>query len=612
MLNAHRRPGEPIPQDRSLKAREALNGAVEHLFERKSAVEQTQLMGEALRRGYGDILPKDIHQVMKETRFFRQEQRGKVWLTTEAAVKDEKAMIRFVRQGRGQCDPINPHYQPKAEYLNQEQKAAITHALTSIDRVSIIAGGAGTGKTTLMKEVRDGITESGKQLFGFAPSAGASRGVMREEGFDKADTLARLLVDKKLQEQVKGQVIWIDEAGLIGNKDMNRLFEIAQQQKARLLLTGDVKQHASVMAGDALRILEERGGIKVARVDEIQRQRHNESYKEVVKLISEDRIEHAVSKLDRMGGIVEMTNENQRLQQLVQDYVKTQKEGKTALVVSPVHKEATRVTESIRERLKQNGELAAEERTYTVQKNLNLTLEQRKRLNRTPQAGMTLEFHQNAPGFRKGERWQVLPSEEAQLHSLKARHKDGREGRLPLEVAERFTAYREDELRLAKGDRIRITKGGKTMDGKRINNGDLFTVSGFSKEGHIQLNNGRFLNKDFGHLAHGYVTTSHSSQGKTVDRVFIAQSEMSRPAASKQQFYVSVSRGREQVKIYTDDKAALQKAVMKDGRRMTASDIADQQRTLRSQKQLKQAKSTRQLSPRHARRHTRPPQRELE
>lgn len=100
------------------------------------------------------------------------------------------------------------------------------------------------------------------------------------------------------------------------------------------------------------------------------------------------------------------------------------------------------------------------------------------------------------------------------------------------------------------------------------------------------------MSKNFGHLAHGYVSTSHSSQGKTVDRVFIAQSEMSSPAASKQQFYVSLSRGREQAKIYTDDKVALQRAVMKDGKRMTASEIADHMRLYQVKEMLDRTYNT--------------------
>jgi hypothetical protein len=81
------------------------------------------------------------------------------------------------------------------------------------------------------------------------------------------------------------------------------------------------------------------------------------------------------------------------------------------------------------------------------------------------------------------------------------------------------------------------------------------------------------IGKDFGHIAHGYVVTSHASQGKTVDRVLIGQSYLSLPASDRQQLYVSVSRGREQALLFTDDKEALREAVARDRERLTATEV---------------------------------------
>jgi hypothetical protein len=86
-------------------------------------------------------------------------------------------------------------------------------------------------------------------------------------------------------------------------------------------------------------------------------------------------------------------------------------------------------------------------------------------------------------------------------------------------------------------------------------------VKNFDAEGNLVLANGWTIGRDYGHLAHGYCVTSHSSQGKTVDRVFIGQSSESLPASSREQFYVSVSRGRESAVVYTDDKQALMVAI---------------------------------------------------
>ena len=123
-----------------------------------------------------------------------------------------------------------------------------------------------------MKEAVAAIESTGRKVFTFAPSAEASRGVQRSEGFENAETVERLLIDPKMQESVKGQVLWVDEAGLLSVKDMKRLFDVAKQQNARILLTGDTAQHTAVSRGDALRLLEKDTGIKTATLKEIRRQ----------------------------------------------------------------------------------------------------------------------------------------------------------------------------------------------------------------------------------------------------------------------------------------------------------------------------------------------------
>jgi ATP-dependent exoDNAse (exonuclease V) alpha subunit len=165
-------------------------------------------------------------------------------------------------------------------------------------------------------------------------------------------------------------------------------------------------------------------------------------------------------------------------------------------------------------------------------------------------------FHQNAPGHRKGTRLIVGQDE------------------VPFESAERFTVFHEDQIEVATGDRIRITRNGTTADtAHRLNNGDLFTVSGFTDAGDLRLNNGWTISKDYGHIAHGLVVTSHASQGKTVDRVIIGQSSRSFRASSREQFYVSASRGRQQVLVFTDDKDELLQAVSRSDERLSGTEL---------------------------------------
>jgi len=153
--------------------------------------------------------------------------------------------------------------------------------------------------------------------------------------------------------------------------------------------------------------------------------------------------------------------------------------------------------------------------------------------------------------------------------------------KLQLQDAERFQVYRKAELALAAGDVVRITQNGYgTEDARtgkigkaRLNNGSVYEVEGFTRAGDVRFTNGFVVPKNYGHLTYGYASTSHSAQGKTVDKVFVAMGQDALAAASREQFYVSVSRGRESVKLYTDDKQAMLDAVRTSGQRLSATEL---------------------------------------
>jgi hypothetical protein len=134
---------------------------------------------------------------------------------------------------------------------------------------------------------------------------------------------------------------------------------------------------------------------------------------------------------------------------------------------------------------------------------------------------------------------------------------------------------------------IRITKNGFDLNKKRLDNGKTLEVVGFGVGGSIiklqapankrgQRQGLMYeISKQHGNLNHAYCITSYASQGKTYDRVFIAQPSMTFAASDKKQFYVSVSRGREAVKIYTDDKEELLETINQDGDRMSVHELED-------------------------------------
>ena len=180
-----------------------------------------------------------------------------------------------------------------------------------------------------------------------------------------------------------------------------------------------------------------------------------------------------------------------------------------------------------------------------------------------------IEFHSRVRQFRPGSRFAVA---EVGSSFVTVRDGDGARSVIPLFLADHFDVYKRAELDLSVGDRVRITKNGKAKNGRRLDNGTIRAVVGLSRST-IELEGGVKINAGFGHLAHGYVVTSHASQGKTVDRVLIAQSSESFRASNREQFYVSASRARYSATVYTDDKVRLRRAIERSDPRFTATEL---------------------------------------
>jgi conjugative relaxase-like TrwC/TraI family protein len=551
-----RRESRPEHKDRQESA--AVDYALAHCYVRESVIPERKLLTEALKRGIGSVTVDGVKRELAARPLIRGELAGRRMATTKEMLSDESRLVAFARKGRGRFRPLGDPKRPfTREWLNAEQMAAARHVLASRDHVTIIRGVAGTGKTTLEQELGEALAEAGRPLVALAPTAGASRGVLRDEAkLAGADTVARFLVDETWQQSAKNGVVLIDEASLLGTRDMLHVFDAAENVGARVVLVGDRKQHRSVAAGEPLKLLEEKAGLPVAEVTEIMRQ--SGDYRKATRLLSEGRTGEGFAELDRLGWIMSVPDAK-RYQVLAESYLaaiaEKKKDGsdKTALAVTPTHAEAARITSAIRDRLKDKGKLA-DERMFKTWQPAHLTGAQKTDATNFD-AGDMLQFHQNAPGHKRGSRLIVGAGEQP-----------------PVAWANRFEVYRPAEVALAIGDRLRVTAGGTTKDGDhRLDNGSLFTVAGFTPRGDIVVDRGWVINRDFGHIALGYAVTSQTAQGKNTDKVIIAQSSQSFAAANRRQFYVSVSRGREQALVFTDDKRELLKAVQRADEPMSAT-----------------------------------------
>lgn len=566
-----------------ITAERAVNLSLSHHLQRNSSVQEKRALAYAIDLTSGIVSPdKIIEELQSRDNLIRGEYRTLPYITTKEMLRSEEALIEKATASKNTKAPLNPEYEIQNPIFNEGQRAAIDHVLQSEDQIIMVAGDAGVGKTTLFQTVKDGIEQTGKKMFAFAPSSDASRKVLREKGFKDADTIKKLLQDKELQNKLKNNAILIDEAGLVPVDTMNKLFDISKAQNSRLILSGDYKQHSAVEAGDALKLLETHSKLPVARVNEIVRQQKAARHKEVIEKLAngiglkgnsekrKDEVVKAFDKLDTNGNVIEINDRQERQKQLAQDYLKeTTAKNADVMVVAPTHREKDAITNSIRETLTQNKRLGEQKQFSKLQDKQLSNAE--KELTQSYLKDDIVQFHKNITPFKAGEKYKV--SEITDKGQVLVTSSDYQTSPLPQDNRDRYSVYKKQSIQIAENDKIRITKNMKALSGKELNNGQVFDVKGFDKTGNIKLSNNQTIAKNAEHIDYGYVSTSFKSQGRDAKTALIAQSSDSLGASNDRQFYVSVSRASENCRVYTDDKKALRHAVSRSGDTMSAHQV---------------------------------------
>lgn len=580
---------------------EALEHAIGHVYERKAVESDRRLVAEALKVAVGHVQAEDLWATFEQhPDLITRQEDGQRWVTTKAVLAEEKAVLKFAVAGKGMELPLGAGrggregtpYEVgslalrEGVELNDAQKAAVEHLISSRDRLMLLRGGAGTGKTTLLREAAMAVQHGGHEVYAFAITSDASRNTLKKAGFKSAVPLEKLLTDQKWQERVKGQVIWVDEAGMMGTPTMKRLADLAEKQDARVVLSGDTKQHAPVERGDAMKLIERRAGIRPAEVTEIIRQ--TGIYKQAVEALEHGKLTDCVTALDKMGAIKEVRNleePDERHRQLADRYGEIIGQGQSVVVVSPTHKEGREVNEHIRDKLKEMGRIDPDsEKTLTRLQDKQWT-DAAKADAHNYEVGMVIGYNQHCPGVKERDIPPAAGGTKAAVVGVDAERglvttKDiaGNLRPLPLNLADRFQVYESQEMKLAKGDQIRITKGFNTIDGKhRLTNGSTYGIKGFTEEGNLVLDNrGKWeIHRNAGFMAHAYCITPQVAQGKSVDRTLAALSSMSLSASSLEQLYVCLSRGEKSVEVLTENRKAFVEAMGKVNKDKMATELVE-------------------------------------
>lgn len=577
--------GPLIAAQGEVLAHHAVAFAAENLGERQSVFSAADLEKEAGRFGLGKVTAAQIGSAIARAgnegllvpRTFL-DKRGAEFtgFTTAANIENEFRFLRAEGEGRGAVAPMLSATQAskavaRAELQsdhrwNNGQRDATRALLTSANRVTAVQGYAGTAKTTtvLATYAREARAK-GLSAAALAPTASAARTLGDALGM-RGETVARHLTGNS--QGSRGGIWIVDEASMLSARDMASMLDLGARSNARVVLVGDVKQLGSVGAGAAFAQLQN-SGMETAKLDEIVRQT-NTATKEAVLASIEGDARKALAALDRGGGsIVETADRAERFAGIAKAYAALDSTNRArTLVIEPSREGRDALTADIRAELTKAGALSGP--TVTTQSLVGKGLSRAEaRDPMSYERGDMVRFTRDYAdkGILRGDAYRVESIDPAKS-AIALKAEDGRDidWRLRQWGAGNAQAFTVQPLELKAGDRIQFTRNDRELG--RINGGcgEVAAINADARTATVRGERGQTqtLNLDVSrdqHIRHAYVETAYAAQGRTVDHVIIHADSRATNLVDQKSFYVSVSRAKESVAIYTNDRAKLVSAI---------------------------------------------------
>lgn len=572
-----------------LTPEEALSLALQHFTERESVIKNRHaLIAEAIQIAEYRVKASDIDTAVAAAIASGELVVGdRDRLTTRAALEAEKSVDAVFVKGLGACEAMADAdftAQKLAEVeaklggqMTEGQRRMVENIATGVDRVMIVEGDAGTGKSTAMEAVKRIADAKGFTVLGLAPSAQAVES-LQGAGIDTI-TSQRAGIDNKFWDRINSKTILVlDEAGLVDVRAMRNILERAEKCGARIVAVGDDKQFASVEAGRALyqlnRKAHEHG--RGSRLDEMRRGKNED-----MRALHFEARDNPLSSLDKLfagGQVTTFQNDERRIEALAKAYAAVhQDERAKTLVLTGTNADRVAINAAIREALGRTG--GTEIDTFERR---DISKVQAKQLA-SYEIGDVVKFEAGSDGFKKGEMLRVA---EKQADKIILERRDGsRVDFLPHRQAESVSIGTEERIAILPGERIRFTAGDKESG---IANGDRGVIVAIENDkARIQLDKGKEVVIPLGGkeplpLRLGYAQTGHSAQGSTATNVLL-HVKSSDATADRKSWYTNITRAAVTVHLFTDALeskrlASLRQAISQTKSKELAHEVTGQHR----------------------------------
>lgn len=554
--NNLRRPNNGISGTRQqLTIDDALTNAITSLEGQKSVFSKTELIGATARESRGDFALSDILTAFDNNKELVVLKNDK--FTSSKILNAEKNIISAIENGKNQNTPL---LQDKSDLENQgylnlthSQKQGFMSIATTNDKIIAIQGDAGVGKTTMLSVFEQNFKDK-VNLFGLAPT-GQAVSELTKNGIN-SKTIDSFLLDKQKEQSDLKNIYVVDESSMIGTLKLDRLIDsiFSKDSNAQIVFVGDKNQLKAVEQGDMFAKMQEVADTTI--MSQVLRQKSNLA-KEFVAEFKSGNFCEALNVLQNNEKLFENNNVNELKNSLAKnasENIMSSGVMNVSVLVS-TNFDKKELNSSIREHLSNNGILTNGHTINTFEN---------KRLNHLDSRIVTnykegdVLISNQMQGLIKTGMQLKISSINQENNSIVAEYTNAKGESKQIELdgqkLANFQAFELNEIEIAEGDKIVFEKNDKNLDVQNGLTGEVISIK--DDIATIQTNkNSVEINLSESHfLTHGYALTTHKAQGASVDSVHIfAPSE----SANYNFGYVQVTREKESIAIYTDNKDAL-------------------------------------------------------
>jgi len=238
--------------------------------------------------------------------------------------------------------------------LSGEQQEAY-HELVRAGDLKALVGVAGSGKSRLLAAAREaweaeGLTVKGAALSGIAASGIGSRTLASLEYAWQADR----------DRLTSRDVLVVDEAGMVGTRQLARVIRAAESARAKVVLVGDPEQLQAIEAGAPFRALLGQSG--VAELNEVRRQTHAWQ-RDATRQLATGKTREALAAYEQAGSVVQVGSKEEARTRLIAGWAADTQANPTAtrLILAYTREDVKALNELARERRLERGELGHSE-----------------------------------------------------------------------------------------------------------------------------------------------------------------------------------------------------------------------------------------------------------